>query len=928
MPDDTDNRLKTILAWTMLPSVDSEGRVQFDWNWKRWTLAGRIIAGTARRCASSMGSASFRLLRQTRTDTNRKAAQTVVEPVYVGAYVAITAGAVGDVLDGTDGIKASAILWCGWIASYEAELVKSRNDTLGTVQALELGHLLDRMQVDGWARAPRDNAYTDPMQSPPTANIAGVGEQVIGNAVVGQAGSGSTAVDVYLFARKPDDCGTDPENQPTRYWTRWRLLRHLLHVCRPAGLPEFAVIPQDALTEPVDPLVGTGTLAGYLNDIGTGKAEVYPLVEPTYKGQLDLLLPRALGVGWRIDVSATRWTVVPFSHAEDNTYGLPANPTVADVDLTADTNGAQVVLRSNADDLPDRIIVEGGRIVWCGTIGFPDGTAKAGWSTTQLTAWKAAASDADDYASLSTTNKKIRNRAKRHGPGQRDVFTRFAPTSSINGDLQVAAATPGDASSALLAPLVPQLTIDPDGTTVRVTTDGHAAAVSRCPYLPAAALLRTLPWPEGVLTDGTDTRDADSKAQPQYLLPRVFRYLVSDTTNPWRDLLADNGSEQFYPVQVDVDDHGCALRVTAVPVEAIAKSHFSGAAQADIDPTSAANAIDYTTLVFTVALESDQRVRTEIVRPGVTSVRRSLIVRDDRFHLWAVHKGTILGLTSKAKPDRLSVTNDASGLAYLVRNDWPALVRRAKQIASFAFRRRLAVTITSARPDTPPAWAVVGRMVARVIDIAPSLNSDAVGTDFCNTVVEDVSFDFGDAPRVSVTTSIPDAPFVAGGAGGGASASMGGGVSIAGGGTATQQVARVASAAAGARAASLRAPLVPPKGGSASASQISLVIIGGNTLADGVTAGIKYEIGGVTTVPVVYDPNVDTTFIAGIGRADLYIDNVYQGKVLVGNFSGNGGPITTPLVADEIVFGAANVVHIPLVSDATKGNDVYIPASP
>lgn len=117
--------------------------------------------------------------------------------------------------------------------------------------------------------------------------------------------------------------------------------------------------------------------------------------------------------------------------------------------------------------------------------------------------------------------------------------------------------------------------------------------------------------------------------------------------------------------------------------------------------------------------------------------------------------------------------------------------------------------------------------------------------------------------------------------------------------------------------------------GGASSPQVSLQIIGGNTLSDGVTAGIKWALGGVSTVPSVYDPNVTSSFIDGIGRAYLYLDNVLQsGIVLVGNYSGNGGPIIRPLVRDELVFASPNTVQIPLSGDPTKSVSVYVPASP
>ena len=63
-----------------------------------------------------------------------------------------------------------------------------------------------------------------------------------------------------------------------------------------------------------------------------------------------------------------------------------------------------------------------------------------------------------------------------------------------------------------------------------------------------------------------------------------------------------------------------------------------------------------------------------------------------------------------------------------------------------------------------------------------------------------------------------------------------------------------------------------------------LRIIGGNTLDDGSTDGIKSLAAQLADIPAAYDPNVDVAYPDGIGRATLYIDNVEQpDKVLVIN---------------------------------------------
>jgi hypothetical protein len=465
---------------------------------------------------------------------------------------------------------------------------------------------------------------------------------------------------------------------------------------------------------------------------------------------------------------------------------------------------------------------------------------------------------------------------------------------------------------------VPNVTFIPETGVIR------ADLLSRCPYLPAASLGRTLPWPEGMKGDGTDLRDAEAKALPQYLQPRVFRYLVTDSVHKWRDLEADNGSSDFYPVQVDVDSHGAAMRITTVPVEALAKTHYSGAAVSDIDPTTDSKAIDYTYLVLTFAIESDQRISWSIRRPGVTTVRFTKKITDERFKCWAVHKGTILGIKDDGTPDRVAITNDSNNRAQFTRNDFPALVKRAKQIAAFIFRSRTAVTIARSRPDAPPSWMTIGQMVGKVVEVQPGDGVTEISTD-SYTVIEDITFEFGRNARVTASTSLPDAPTFSGGS---SSASSGGGVSVSGGGTVAQQVQRIESTID----VPQRVPLIPPKGGISSAPVYLLKIVDGNTVYSvGATTlyGVKLASGTIATVPSLYDPNsVGSTpglFAAmdGIGRAQLYIDGVLQSGFVLVAFDA-ASPIPTALVNGDSVATVASKV-IPLASDATQGVTAWVP---
>ncbi len=115
----------------------------------------------------------------------------------------------------------------------------------------------------------------------------------------------------------------------------------------------------------------------------------------------------------------------------------------------------------------------------------------------------------------------------------------------------------------------------------------------------------------------------------------------------------------------------------------------------------------------------------------------------------------------------------------------------------------------------------------------------------------------------------------------------------------------------------------------APASAMYLTIVGGQTLSDAITLGIKYYDSGIdgylTTVPSLYDPNITSTFIDGIGRATLTIDDTVQsGYVLVVNDGRNASAIRTALAATWRVM-TLGTITLPLASDATQSVTLYVP---
>lgn len=101
-------------------------------------------------------------------------------------------------------------------------------------------------------------------------------------------------------------------------------------------------------------------------------------------------------------------------------------------------------------------------------------------------------------------------------------------------------------------------------------------------------------------------------------------------------------------------------------------------------------------------------------------------------------------------------------------------------------------------------------------------------------------------------------------------------------------------------------------GGGAASSVKVLVIIGGNTLAAGVP-GIKYSAGPIVPTQV-YDPEVDSVYPDGMGRANLYVNGVLQPlRVLVRhNYAAYKAPIiggsqVTVFGTDSLIYSATTM---------------------
>lgn len=87
-------------------------------------------------------------------------------------------------------------------------------------------------------------------------------------------------------------------------------------------------------------------------------------------------------------------------------------------------------------------------------------------------------------------------------------------------------------------------------------------------------------------------------------------------------------------------------------------------------------------------------------------------------------------------------------------------------------------------------------------------------------------------------------------------------------------------------------------------------VTGGNSLTNSSLSGIRYSVSEIASVPSAYDPNVDTSFIDGIGRGILSINGVTQsGYVLIVNDT--RGTFAAALASADI-FYSGGPVYIPV----------------
>lgn len=743
MPD--AGRNGTWEVWVLPPAGDD-----YSWRTSGWEKAPQLMPERFNRRAGNLGTATFRRLKQRRQDPGFATYRTSGPELWVGMWVLITCGNTATALDW------ARVRWWGTLSALRDEPDKE-GGYLGSTTAAEVGDLLDRTGLSGW-RAATGIGTSITVARPTTFNLNGEAGEVIGNRTLDGGGK-------PVLARSAASCRTNPSIDPGAFWNRRALLTYVLSWLMPPGLPTIT----ENLAGPVVSALGDGS-----------PPEVYDLAPLTVRGALDLCLPRARGLGWRLDLAADgSWRLDGWSLLDSGEGGVPTQ-TPTPVDLTGDGTIKSVSFVLDEGSWYDEVQVLGAPILVMGSLAASDTAWVNKWESAQLSAWKAGSTEALYGERLRDACARVRE-----GAAIRDVFTRFGIGGSTDSGILRRSALPGTTPESLSLPWFPLFAWD--GTNPSASDSGNSD-----PLWTAARIARTLPWRVGVRGDGTDTRGLAAKAQPTYMEPRVFIY-DSALTPAWRDLLLDERKRSG--ASVECDDRGPDLRIRCSPPEWLAAGDWSGIVAPRIGVQGSAappGAYDWRKMLVTVAIASDQRLQVVKRRAGITEaqVRKRLILADEKLQAWYVHPGTVVGLNADGTPDRVFLASPWT------RNDWPTAERRARLAAAWALTPRHTAVIACARPDTPPAWAQVGLLLG-------TITHDG-GADAVNTAVEDVAVALGDAPTLTVTTDLPEAPsFGSGGGGGG-----GGAVSLQLGATVPQAVAALQTEIGAAQRDQSRVPVL------------------------------------------------------------------------------------------------------------------------
>lgn len=370
---------------------------------------------------------------------------------------------------------------------------------------------------------------------------------------------------------------------------------------------------------------------------------VYPEIRAegeTIFSLLNRLLDRRRGLGWcvRYDWNNTTQREAPvihvFTHSDVaitfNDGVLPANPDTIEIETDRSKHLVEVEqLSKDTLSFYGKVVVEGERVLVAFSASVQDGTIRRGWSLADQVLYKAAAGS----AAAAEDNDLYRSQDR-----FADVFQKFLLPE--NWDFKAGDGEGGDKSTI-------NLKVDPTTGAIDPTAEEPAIANIRTW---GQSLSRSLPLPKST---------PSATNEPEFLSPFVLVRKVLHGGYFWQ--LAEYGSAGG----VRLLDREFGFALNSQMNHMMAKTDWTGANATELEPL-----YDWTRMIATVAMRTDERLRVEVTIPG-GDPDRVLYVRVPDAELWWIVKGTVTGVDSAGALQKKSESE-------ILRND----ADRLKQIAA------------------------------------------------------------------------------------------------------------------------------------------------------------------------------------------------------------------------------------------------------
>jgi len=608
-------------------------RVKTLWT-DEWELAPWLIPLAAEdRLAPGMASARFRYDYGYIKRETTTSFAYEVAAKYRGKYVQIIAAWNN---------AAWVPFWHGILVdeSYLPTAESAHPDGRQELAAVGLAHILDRIVIRG-AHCEQSGATVAIDRCPTFNRRRRAGPTLIGNR---SAGMNSDAV--YEFSGAGD------------VWTNYEIAEYLLWY--------FSPFQADAYNVRFD-LGGQATVL-------EGVEGVYDLEGMTVFQALNMLIPRKRGLAWSVRTSGAGMVAVYVSthFSEDvSEFGvsIPANTEQGYITLDDDKEISGAVVQLSTSAQYDRIVVEGELLKTCFSLSFTDSSLEEGWPAALETAYKAGASGTSGYSALSEDEQGRANDLYRGADRLASVYAHFrAPTD-------------WDWTNGFDVPCAPIVELG----------GGVSAGTAQTMWHVDRPLLRWIPLQTGYdYSTATPTNENAEGVEPELRRPFVLvqynsQYHYVEHLNSASDGAVPNG-------RVRMLDTNVGLEVAFDPNHILSSGHFSGA-----EPSRIEAAIDYESIVATVACETDDRLAVTVLVTASqeSGADRTLVIRVPNCEAWHLVEGTVVGITAAGGLKRAPA-------GYLVRDDSARLRAVAVLAKGWYSRERAAVRVSLERFEALP----------------------------------------------------------------------------------------------------------------------------------------------------------------------------------------------------------------------------------